>query len=221
MAVNPFRNFGLKIAALGLGTLLWLMVSGQQVERSVSVPVFYRNTPAGLLITGHQLEDVNVHLRGGYSQISQLGRNDVAVVADLADSKAGVSVIALGLDQVSAPLGVEVTQVDPGTVTVMLEKAGTIDVPIRPVIQGQPAAGYAVGQITVDPPRATVLGPVSRLETLTAATTEPISVEGLTATVTQTVNVGVADAELRLSVVRTARVTVHIVRKPGGGPGER
>ena len=35
MAWHPFRNLGLKVAALGLGTLLWFTVSGQQVERTV------------------------------------------------------------------------------------------------------------------------------------------------------------------------------------------
>ena len=35
MAWHPFQHFGLKVAALALGTLLWLTVSGQQVERRV------------------------------------------------------------------------------------------------------------------------------------------------------------------------------------------
>ena len=39
--------------------------------------------------------------------------------------------------------------------------------------------------------------------------------EGAIRDVTQTVNVGVADSELRLRDVRTVRVTVQIVRKPG------
>ena len=35
MAWHPFRNLGLKIAALVLGTLLWLTVSGHEIERRV------------------------------------------------------------------------------------------------------------------------------------------------------------------------------------------
>ena len=48
MAWHPFRNLGLKMAALVLGTMLWFTVSGQQVERRLSVAVFYRNLPASL-----------------------------------------------------------------------------------------------------------------------------------------------------------------------------
>ena len=215
MRWHPFRNFWLKIAALALGTLLWFIVSGQQVVRSVSVPVLYLHTPSGLQITGRPLQEVNVHIRGGYSQISQLGRNEVAVIADLADAKAGAAVLALSPNQVSAPLGIDVTQVDPSTVTVLLEKAGRARLPVRPVVDGTPAPGYAIGRIRVDPETVEVVGPVSRLDAISAATTETISVDGATKDVTQTVNIGVADSELRLRDARTARVTVQIVRKPG------
>ena len=71
MAWHPFRNLGLKVAALGLGTLLWFAISGQQVERTVSrVPVVYRNVPTGLQITGDLTEAVTVHVRGSENQIS-------------------------------------------------------------------------------------------------------------------------------------------------------
>ena len=59
MAWHPFRNLGLKFAALGLGTLLWFTISGQQVERTVSrVPVVYRNVPGGLQITQRETAGV-------------------------------------------------------------------------------------------------------------------------------------------------------------------
>ena len=215
MRWHPFRNLGLKIAALALGTLLWFIVSGQQVDRSVPVPVLYLHTPAGLQITGRPLQEVNVHIRGSYSQIMQLGRTEVAVVADLSDAQPGAKVLALSPNQVSAPLGVEATQVDPGTVTVMLERAGPAEVPVRPTIAGQPAPGYTIGRILVDPAKVFVVGPISHLEAIDAVTTEAVSVEGAIRDVTQTVNVGVADSELRLRDVRTVRVTVQIVRKPG------
>jgi YbbR domain-containing protein len=215
MRWHPFRYLGLKVAALGLGVLLWFIVSGQQVERSISVPVLY-HTSQGLQITGRPLQEVNVHIRGGYSQISQLGRTEVSVIADLTDQQAGTVLLPLGPNQVSAPLGVEATQVDPGTVTVTLEKAGATLVSIKPLIQGQPAPGYVTSAIIADPPAVFVVGPVSHLDALTSVTTEPVSVEGLTRDVTQTVTIGVSDPELRLRDVRTARVTVKIVRRAGG-----
>ena len=216
MRWHPFRYPGLKVAAIGLSVLLWFIVSGQQVERSVSVPVLYLHTPADLQITGRPLQEVNVHIKGGYSQISQLGRTEVSVIADLSEQKAGTVLLALSPNQVSAPLGVEATQVDPGTVTVTLEKAGTSLVKIVPPTQGQPAPGYGVAAIIADPPAVFVVGPMSHLNALTSVSTEPVSIEGATKDVTQTVTLGVSDPELRLREVRTARVTVKIVRRAGG-----
>jgi YbbR domain-containing protein len=215
MQWHPFRYLGLKVAALALAILLWFIVSGQAVERSVSVPLLYLHTPAGLQITGSPLQEVNVHIRGGYNQISQLGRNEVTVSADLGDSKAGTFEIALTPNSVNAPLGIEATQVEPGRVTVTLENAGPKLVTVLPSIQGLPAQGYAISQIVADPSAVFVVGPVSHLETMKSVQTEPVIVEGATKDVTQVVGINVTDPESRLRDVRVARVTVRIVRKPG------
>jgi YbbR domain-containing protein len=214
MRWHPFRFLGLKVAAFGLACLLWFIVSGQEVERSVSVPLLYLHTPTGLQITGRPLQEVNVHIRGGYSQISQLGRTEVAVVVDLADAKPGEVVLPLTPNSVSAPLGIEATQVDPGSVPVTLEEAGPRMVSVRPLISGQPAPGYAIGGIVADPPTVFVFGPISHVDAMNVVTTEPVSVEGATKDVTQVVNIGIADPEVRLRDIRMARVTVRIVRKP-------
>ena len=44
MRYNPFRNFGLKVLAVALASLLWLTVAGEHiVERSLRVPLEFRN----------------------------------------------------------------------------------------------------------------------------------------------------------------------------------
>lgn len=213
MAWHPFRNLGLKVAALGLGTLLWFAISGQQVERTVSrVPVVYRNVPTGLQITGDLTEAVTVHVRGTENQISRLQTDEVSAVVDLADAKAGQrSTFPLRTDQVAVPAGVEVMWVDPAEVTLTLEAAGTAVLPIKPAVEGQPAPGFAVSTIAVDPVTVTLAGPESRLRAATAATTEPVSIAGANASLTAVVAVSPMDAELRLREPLAARVTVTIV----------
>jgi YbbR domain-containing protein len=218
MGWHPFRHLGLKAASLALGTLLWFTVSGQQVERSVArVPVVYRNIPAGLEITDRP-DEVTVEMRGSYNIVSSLGPSNVNVVVDLVDARPGPTVVPLRTDQAVVPLGVQVTQIDPGSVTLLLEKSGTMDMPVTARVEGQPAAGFAVGTITVDPKKVRVAGPESRLREVTSAITERVSVEGLSSTLTQTVSIGVPDNELRLTDVRMVRVTVTIVPKTGAGP---
>jgi YbbR domain-containing protein len=213
MAWHPFRNLGLKIAALGLGTLLWFAISGQQVERTVSrVPVVYRNVPTGLQITGDLTEAVTVHVRGSENQISRLQTDEVSAVVDLADAAAGQrSTFPLRTDQVAVPAGVEVMWVDPAEVTLTLEAAGTAVLPIKPAVDGKPAPGFAVSTIAIDPATVTLAGPESRLRSATAATTESVNIAGANASLTAVVAVSPMDAELRLREPLAARVTVTIV----------
>jgi YbbR domain-containing protein len=210
MAWHPFRNIGLKVAALGLGTLIWFTVSGPRVERTISgVPVIYRNVPASLEISD-QTEEAAVHVRGTDSQIRRLQPGDLVVEIDLAGERPGLVVLPLRTDQVTVPFGIDVTEVSPGAVTLTLEESASVEVPVRPTVDGKSAPGFVEAGITVDPATVTVVGPARRLKTTTSAITQRVSIEGARETVTQTVTVGVIDPGLRLKEPRTARVTVRI-----------
>ena len=213
MALRPFRNLGLKVSALVLGTLLWLTVTGHQIERRIVVPVSYSNVPEPLGMTGDQIDAVSVHVRGDETAIGELREGDLRVIVDLSDAHAGPNVIPLRTDQVVARAGVEALQIDPGTVSVTLEKTGEIAVAVRPTIEGQPAPGYVQGLITVVPAMVTVMGPESLLKDPITVITERVLLNGKSATVVQDVGVGVADAQLRVRQPRTVRVTVKIEKK--------
>ena len=113
--------------------------------------------------------------------------------------------------------GVQVTQVFPASVMLTLEEIGERRVPIRPTVDGDPAEGFVIQEVTVEPKDVLVVGPTRDLEPLEYAITETVSVEGATANVTRMVNVGVADAALRLREARSARVTVVVVKIGAGG----
>lgn len=209
MAWHPFRNLALKASALALGTLLWFTVSGEQVERSLQVPIAYRNLPAGLEIM-NQLETVEVQVRGGSGEVTSLQPSEVSVIADLSGREAGDAVMLLGPDRVSVPLGIEVVQVNPSTVPVRLERQLVAEVEVTAMINGRPALNYVLDRIIVEPRTVAVIGPASRLSGPISAVTEGVSVEGLTATVSRIVGVGVTDARLRLREAREVKVTVVI-----------
>lgn len=210
MAWHPFRNLGLKAAALTLGAVLWFTVSGHEIERRISVPVSYRNVPGPLELTGDQVDHVSVHIRGDDNIVSSLNEGSLRVVVDLASSQPGANIIPLRTDQVASPAGVEVMQIDPGTVTVSLERAGQLAVAVRATIEGQPAAGYIVGAITVEPSSVLIAGPESRLAGTVVVITERVLLEGRNSRVVQDVGVGVTDAQLRVHSPHTVRVTVQI-----------
>jgi YbbR domain-containing protein len=203
----------MKIVALGLGTMLWFTVSSDHfVERSVRVPLVFRNVPAGLEIAPDAPDSVEVHLRGRVSQLTG-DQGDVIVYIDLSDGRAGSRLFHLRSDQVTTPFGIQATQVFPSTVMLTLETTGTKRVNVEATVEGKPAEGFEIGKITVDPPAVDVMGPESELKALRSAITETVMVEGARETVIRSVPIGVMNSSLRMKESRTARVTVEVIRK--------
>lgn len=209
MAWHPFRNFGLKAAALALGALLWFTVSGEEVERLIQVTIASRNLPAGLEIT-EQPQNVDVRVRGASTELVGLQPSQITVVADLGGTEPGERQVLLEPDDVRAPLGITVVQVEPSAVTFRLEKSGVADVPVRANIVGQPAPGFVYRDAVIEPRTVTVVGPASRLRSTTFAVTDTVSIEGQSTNFVQVVGVGVGDALVRLREARSVRVTVRI-----------
>lgn len=216
MAVPLFRDLWLKVFAVAVAVLLRVVVAGDPtVERGVHVPLEFENRPSSIEVVGETPETVEVRLRGASGVLRRLETGDVAAVIDLGAERPGSRLFDMTDGRVRAPLGVEVTQVIPSTVSLLLEAEGAPRlVPIVPMVEGAPAPGFVVGQVRVEPAAVEVVGPLSRLRELTEAITEPIDINDVSVPVEATVTVGVADPTLRLETPRTARVSVDIVRAP-------
>ena len=215
MAYHPFRHLGLKVLAIALAVLLWLTVAGEHVvERSVRVPLEFRNIPQQLEIVGDPPSSVDVRLRGSSAALSRLEPGEIVAVLDLASARPGSRLFPLRNDEVRAPYGIQVAQVVPGTLALELERSARRMVPVVPAVEGQPAPGFVSGRVTSDPPTVEVVGPESRLRELSGATTEPVSIAGARERVRDQVTVGVPDSAVRLVQTQSANVVVEIVPAP-------
>ena len=216
MAYYPFRNLALKFLSISLAVLLWFTISGEPtiVERGLRIPLEFQNIPDGLEIVGDTPDTVDVRVRGSSAILSRLEPGEVVAVLDLQTARPGSRLFDLVTEQVRAPFGVDVAQVAPATIALDLEPSGSRAVPVVPAVEGEPAPGYVVGEVSSDPATVLVVGPESRLRQLTEAMTEPVAVAGATAPVRAEVTVGVPDLALRLSVPRRAVVMVDVVPAP-------
>jgi YbbR domain-containing protein len=211
MAYHPFRNLGLKFLSTCIAGMLWLVVAGERVvERVLRAPVEFQNLPNGLELVGNLPDTVEVRLRGSSGALSRMAAGDLAAVLDLRSARPGRRLFHLTPSQVTVPYGINVVQVGPSTLTMEFETSGVRTVPVAPDIEGRPAAGFEVTQVTSDPATVQVAGPESALKRLDAAVTEPVTVNGETRSVREVVTIGVQDASLRLVTPQTAVVTVTI-----------
>jgi YbbR domain-containing protein len=212
MAYNPLRNAGLKLMALLIAAGLWFVVAGEHVvERSMRVPLEFRNIPAGMEIVGDPPATVDVRVRGGSGIISKLQPGEVVVSLDLQGARKGVRLFHIQPDDVERPYGTSVAQVQPPTLSLDVEPTASRSVRVAPALDGDPAPGYVVRAIHSDPERVEIVGPEEYLKQVGEATTEPVNIEGAKGFVTDTVNIGVGRTTVRLREPRAARVVVEIV----------
>lgn len=215
MRYHPFRNLRLKILALLLSAVLWFTVAGEHVvERSLRVPLEFRNIPQSLDIVGNAPDSVDVRLRGSSAVLSRVQPGEITAVLDLGSARPGSRLFPIRVDEVRAPFGIEVSQVLPNTIALDLEKSARRRVPVVPATDGSPAPGYVIGRISADPATVEIVGPESRLRQVAEATTEPVSVKDARAPVRDGVSVGVVDASVRLVQPQNVNVTVEIWPAP-------
>jgi YbbR domain-containing protein len=215
MRYHPFRHLGLKILAIALASLLWLTVAGEHVvERSLRVPLEFRNIPEAVEIVGNTPDSVDVRLRGSSAVLSRLQAGEIVAVLDLSGARTGSRLFHIRSDEVRAPFGVEVAQVVPATLGLELEKSARRKVPVMPAIEGEPTPGFVVGSAVADPPTVEIVGPDSHVRQVAEATTEPVSVKDARARVRDKVTIGVVDASVRLVQAQSANVTVEIWPAP-------
>ena len=214
MAYHPFRHLGLKIVALACATLLWLSVAGEHVvERIIRAPLEFKN-PGQLEVVGDPPDTVEVRLRGSSAVLSRLSPGEVVAVVDLRTARPGSRLFHIRTDEVRVPYGAEVAQVLPATLGLELEPSLKRTVPIVAPVEGEPAPGFIVGPITIEPATVEIEGPASRVKKLANATTEPLVVTGEHDKVRDVVAVGIIDSMVRLVKAQNVTVIVEIVPAP-------
>lgn len=218
MRPRIFRNFGTKVLSIGLAALLWGLVAGQrEAERSLRVPLEYRNIPPELELLGEPASLVDVRVRGSSGVLGELRGADLVAVLDLRTARPGRRLFHLLPDDIAVPAGVKVLQATPSTLPLTFEASAVRTVPVVPDLDGDPARGFVVGRVTTEPATVEVVGPISAVQKITEATTEPVDITGATGPVRDSVTIGVLDTIARLRNPQIGVVTIEV----GPAPIER
>ena len=216
MRVHPFAHFGLKVMSLALAVLLWSMVTAQRssVERGLRIPLELQNLPENLEMVDAPQEAVDVRVRGAADALGRLIPGDLVASVDLSSAQPGERLFRISPDRVRAPFEVEVIQVTPASLAIRFEPSATRVVAVHASVEGEPAAGYIVGETTSEPKTVEIVGPESLLRHVTEAITEPVWVGSAKAAIRSTVSLGVAEQGVRLKTTRSAIVSVDVIPAP-------
>src|SRR5215471_616237 len=88
------------------------------------------------------------------------------------------------------------------------------EVGIRPNIQGQPAPGYALQPVEVNPPTTTLVGDSASLEAVNLVDTAPLDISGISSTIVRNVALSPPPRTLLLQDGQTVTLTVRVTTLP-------
>ena len=116
------ENLGLKLLSILLAFVVWMVVSsGVTTEIAVTVPLEFRNVPAGARFTAIP-SDVQVRVRGSRRLVRGAAADEFTVPVDYAPfSSPGEHWVVLTPDQVEAPASFRVVQVAPSHIRLTVE----------------------------------------------------------------------------------------------------
>jgi YbbR domain-containing protein len=208
------------VVALIASCLLWYALAGKKRERisvrSVKAPLTLVNIPPTLHLVSPVPEPVTVQIRGPLSTTID-SRSPIEVLLDLSSAEPGRRPYSISDEDIQVPSSMTVVSVDPREITLELERLEIISLPVRPLLEGQPAPGFVAAGVRVTPAQVRVQGPGSRLAKLIQVDTFPLVIEGAASEITATVQISLP-SPLRSLHVGPVQVTVDIVPAPTPTP---
>jgi YbbR domain-containing protein len=206
------ENWSLKATAVLLSLILWLFVRGEPgPERVVSVPLEIQ-VPRHMEITNERPASVAITMRGAAFSNMWFGQSLPACIVDLQGASEGLHVISLTPENIQSPKGsgVEVLQVNPARISILLERTISKEVAIVVPIRGDPPSGFEIYGKTLKPASTIITGPRSHIEPIQDIPTEAVSINGQKQSTRFFVNLNLKDNTVRTSISSPVQVDVQI-----------
>ena len=182
MRTRPLENLGLKLLSVVLAVFLWAVVLGEQkVDVTLTVPLEIKDLPRDLILVNEPPDSLEVRLRGPKTLVTTLASREVVLEGLPKNFVEGENVITIRSEAVRVPRGIEVVEVTPHRVRVVLDAMAVRELEVSPRIEGAPAKGFILKRVTSTPARIRMAGPKNELRRLTRVYTVPISLDGQTA----------------------------------------
>ena len=174
------ENWTLKIISLALALFLWTFIMGERrLEVGYPVPLELQSLPEGLMVANDVPSLIDVRVSGPRTLLAKVSPNDISIIVDLTDLKPGLTTFKRLEERLNLPSGLRVTRLSPSFIDLKLERIKQKLVPIKPMLSGEPLAGFKVGKVRVVPDEVIIEGAESELKSVSEVTTEDVDLKGV------------------------------------------
>jgi YbbR domain-containing protein len=214
------RNLRYKALAFVSALMLWGVAHGTaDIERGFDIPVVFAGTPEKLVIVDQNSDVVNVRMRGSRAGLRRMALESFDYVVDVSEARPGTANYEVDLTQLEFPRGVKDVSRSPSNLLVTFETRSSRVVRVRPDITGEPAPGFELAGVEIEPPELMIAGARSEVQRRGEVVTETIDVSGLQADATRTVKVALSRPHVWLAEDRPLEARIKIV--PAGSRKKR
>lgn len=180
------------------------------ISRMVAVRAVLGPIPTGLEIGQPELSVTEVEVTGPASIVDRVSEAQARMNIDASGIDINRTVDLLPVDSGGEPLSP--VDLEPANVRVRLAiftDRQTRSLPVRPIVIGNPAAGFEIASVSVDPLVVSVEGDVDNIAPLEFADTVPIAITGASSTVALDAALQLPDG-VQAPTLTTVRVTVTL-----------
>jgi YbbR domain-containing protein len=190
-------NLAYKALAFAFALMMWIWVQSEQVVEDRARVRLDWKLPEGLMLVEPALETATVTVEGVQAFVRAVRQKELSIDIDLSRAKEGE--VTLDLSEkavVGMPGQVRVVSVSPSTLKVQLDRILKRRVTVTPATRGEPAEGFQLGKVSVQPDRIELVGPSSVLRGMAEVATDVVDVSGLREDAEFDVGLGVKKGQL-------------------------
>ncbi|MCK5679626.1 YbbR-like domain-containing protein [bacterium] len=176
-----FKNLTLKILSLILASGLWFFISGKsKTELALSATVEFTALPSEMTIVSKVPTNIHIRVKGTKTLLRPLTIKPPSISIDMSHAKSGKNIIQLAQEKFNdLPLGVDVVNLDPETLTLYLDRFVNVSLAIKLKTQGTPPKGFQIKEISVSPQTAEFKVSEKYLKENNTVFTEPLNLGNL------------------------------------------
>lgn len=182
------RNVGFKVLSVIFAVALWAWVQGERVVEVKAKVHMSWSLPEKLVPSIELPENVIVTVSGSQVLARNVRKADLRMKVDLSEAVRGRQTVELQDRPIeNLANNVRVLALSPSLLEFNLESRAEKKVRLSPQVVGEPASGFRVSGVTVEPEKVLIMGPQSVLSDIDEASTSPVDVTGTRENVEQVV----------------------------------
>lgn len=207
-----FSNFYLKILSVVIAILLWFFVIGESKnEIGLDAPLEFKGIPKDVTIVNDIPTAIHVRLKGSSTLLRPLAEKTPLFNIDLSNVKIGENVILLKKKNLkNIPLGVEVIDISPVAITVILDKLIEKHLPVAVETSGTLPRGYQLSEIKTEPETVLARGTKSYLQEIDRIFTNPVNLNTIKNNTTREATLSFDPKRLKFIDPLTVKVFISI-----------